>query len=93
MTDVIKRRMFGRTEICSNVESVTRENIVRVLGKALVTHNQNSLEIDYLYRYMRGQQPILSRTKQIRPEINNRVVENHAIEIAQFTSGYFLATF
>lgn len=90
MTDVIKRRMFGRTEICSNVESVTRENIVRVLGKALVTHNQNSLEIDYLYRYMRGQQPILSRTKQIRPEINNRVVENHAIEIAQFTSGYFL---
>lgn len=82
--------LFGRREILTPVESITKENVVRVLEKALTVHAANSAEIDYLYRYMRGKQPILSRTKTIRPEINNKIVENHAAEITQFTSGYFL---
>ena len=82
--------LFGRKEILTGVETVTRENLVRVLGRALATHRMNSQQIDYLYRYMRGEQPILGRVKKIRPEICNRIVENHASEIVQFTSGYFL---
>lgn len=82
--------LFGRTEILSSVEKITRDNVVDVLNKALEIHRVNSAQIDYLWGYMRGQQPILSRKKQIRPEICNRIVENHAAEIAQFTSGYFL---
>lgn len=82
--------LFGRREILTAVETITKENVVQVLTKALVVHRMNASEIDYLYHYMRGEQPILSRTKQVRPEINNKIVENHAAEITQFTSGYFL---
>lgn len=82
--------LFGRLEIMTSVDKITRNNVVAVLNNALAIHSVNSAQIDYLWKYMRGQQPILSRKKKIRPEICNRVVENHAAEIAQFTSGYFL---
>lgn len=86
----IENPLFGRTEIITPVDEITRGNICDVLSKALLVHQTNSFQIDYLYRYMKGDQPILSRTKKIRPEICNKIVENHAAEIAQFTSGYFL---
>lgn len=86
----IENQLFGRREITTPVDEITRENIVDVLNKALAVHSVNSFEIDYLYRYMRGEQPILARVKKIRPEICNKIVENHASEITQFTSGYFL---
>lgn len=82
--------MFGRRPIFSAVEVVTRENLLPVLQSALAVHAQNSAEIDTLWRYARGDQPILGRKKKVRPDICNRIVENHAMEIAQFTSGYFL---
>ena len=82
--------LFGRMEITTSVDAITRDNVVDVLNKALAIHYANAAQIDYLWRYMRGEQPILNRRKTIRPEICNRVVENHAAEIAQFTSGYFL---
>ena len=82
--------LFGRTELLTAVHNITKENVVKVLSEVLPTHTKNSLEIDYLYHYMRGKQPILKREKKVRPEICNRIVENHAAEIAQFTSSYFL---
>jgi len=81
---------FGRKEICTPVDEINPGNVVKVLTNAIAVHAINKQQIDYLYRYMRGQQPILRRTKTIRPEINNKIVENHASEICQFTSGYFL---
>ena len=48
------------------------------------------MEMEYLYWYRRGLQPILNRTKQVRPEINNKLTENHAAEIVAFKNGYFL---
>lgn len=83
-------KLFGRQEILTGVSEITRGNLLRVLSNALAIHHKNSGEIDYLYKYMRGAQPILARTKKVRPEICNRIVENHAAEITQFTSGYFL---
>lgn len=82
--------LFGRKEIVTAVEEVTRENLKEVLTQAISVYEYNAAQIDYLWRYMRGQQPILYREKTVRPEICNKVVENHASEIAQFTSGYFL---
>lgn len=82
--------LFGRKAIYTAVSEVTRDNVVRVLGKAMAAHAANALEIDYLFKYVRGEQPILGRIKEVRPDINNKIVENHAAEIAQFTSGYFL---
>lgn len=82
--------LFGRREIVTAVDVITKKNVVDVLMKALGVHSFNATQIDYLYRYMRGQQPILLRKKVVRPEICNKVVENHAAEITQFVSGYFL---
>ena len=82
--------LFGRTEILTAVDEITESNILDVLHKALGVHSTNATQIDYLYRYMRGEQPILHRKKTVRPEICNKVVENHAAEITQFTSGYCL---
>lgn len=86
----IENPLFGRIEITTPVDEITQSNVVDVLNKALAIHNVNAFQIDYLYRYMKGEQPILTRVKKIRPEICNKIVENHAAEITQFTSGYFL---
>ena len=48
----------------------------------------NQADISYLYRYYKGDQPILYRKKEVRPEINNKVVENRANEIVSFKVGY-----
>lgn len=78
------RGNFGRKVIYSSADEINEKNIVEELGKALATHWQNRREINYLDRYYRGDQPILYREKTVRPEINNRTVENHALEIVRF---------
>lgn len=83
-------QLFGRLEILTGVDEITRENLPMVLSECLSLHWWNSAQIDYLWRYNRGMQPILNRKKEIRPEINNRVVENHANEISKFTAAYFM---
>lgn len=75
---------YGRKVIFSNVKNITKDNVVDVFSKALPIHNQNRREIDYLHHYVSGDQPILYRTKDVRPEIKNDVVENHAWEITRF---------
>lgn len=71
--------------IISNRTSITTpEQAIEELEKALPVHNQNRREIDYLYHYVSGDQPILYRVKDVRPEINNKIVENHALEINRF---------
>ena len=82
--------MFGRREICTAEEKITRDNLLAVLHDALAIHAQNAAEIETLWKYTRGNQPILGRKKKVRPDICNKIVENHAMEIVQFTSGYFL---
>ncbi len=84
------RALFGRRVITTDADVIDRENVVEELGKAFLIHQMNSLEIDYLYWYRRGKQPILGRVKEIRPEICNMVVENHAEEIVTFKDGYLL---
>lgn len=81
---------FGRRKIYLTEENITAENVVSIINTLLVVHSQNMLEEEYLYWYRRGLQPILGRTKQVRPEINNKTVENHAAEIVAFKNGYFL---
>ena len=82
------RQMHGRRVIKSSVREITRDNIVDVLLKALHVHDLNRSEIDYLWNYYRGKQPILNRVKEVRPEICNTIVENRANEIVSFKVGY-----
>jgi SPP1 family phage portal protein len=88
--DTASRRLFGRKVIYTEVKEINRGNVIDVLQRALFTHLQNQSEIDYLYRYYRGDQPILYRVKEVRPEINNMVVENRANEIVSFKTGYLV---
>lgn len=82
------KRMFGRTMIMLDYDVIDSSNIIEALGKALAIFNKNAAEIEYLWQYYKGNQPILNRTKPVRPEINNKVVVNIANEIVSFKVGY-----
>jgi len=82
------RLMSGRRTIKTSVSKITKDNVQEVLFKALETHNLNRSEIDYLYRYYKGEQPIRYRVKETRPDICNKIVENRANEIVSFKVGY-----
>lgn len=85
-----EKSLFGRRKICTNQREITEQNVVEVLSSAMSTHRTNSREIDYLYDVYRGKQKILSRHKDVRPSIDNRVVVNHANEIVSFKVSYLL---
>lgn len=72
---------YGRRVIHTKKNTIDASNIVEELDKALPEHHQNAIEIEYLDKYYRGDQPILYREKKVRPEVNNKVVENLALFI------------
>lgn len=82
--------MYGRRVIYTDVDEINAGNVLSVLQNALLIHNQNRHEIKTLYDYYRGKQAIENRTKDIRPEINNKIVENRANEIVTFKTGYLV---
>ena len=59
--------MFGRKVIYSDVTEVNEGNIANILQKAMVIHNANRADMEYLYRYYKGDQPILAIVKDVRP--------------------------
>ena len=87
---VISNNLWGRLDIYASSDEITADNVVYELNTALPYHVQNLLQEDFLYWYRRNVQPILGRTKEVRPEILNIVQENHADEIVAFKNGYFL---
>ena len=86
------RVMFGRTTIFSNAEKIDRNNIVNELSQALTVHALNRNEIDYLYNYRKGMQPILSRIKTARSEICAKIVVDLADYIVSFKTGYLMGS-
>lgn len=78
----------GREVLFTSEKVITKDNLLKVLDRVLPIYEKNKNESDYLYWYYRGKQPILNRIKKFRPEINNKVVENHANEIVSFKKGY-----
>ena len=81
---------FGRKVIYTDVAEITESNVVEVLRKAYTVHLKNKIRMEYLYSYYKGNQPVLGRKKEVRPEICNRVVENRANEIVSFKVGYLM---
>lgn len=82
------RHMFGRTRIVLDYSAIDSSNLLEAFGKALAIHEKNAAEVAYLWRYYKGDQPILNRVKLVRPEINNKIVMNVANEIVSFKVGY-----
>lgn len=80
--------LFGRKQIFCDKTNIDKTNILEVLSDAYFIHEQNRAEMLYLFEYVKGRQPILDREKQIRPEINEKIVDNMASEVLEFKLGY-----
>lgn len=85
---IVHHALFGRRKILTSVDAITAENVVAVVRDAYITHLQNRSEIEYLYNYYKGKQPILNKVTTAREDINNIVTVNHANEIVSFKVGY-----
>lgn len=84
--DIVKGQ-YGRKIAYTNVSEITDANILKVLSDTIGTFNINRIAVNYLWRYKNGDQPARYRTKTIRDDICNRVIENHAWEIVRFKVG------
>lgn len=80
--------MFGRREIFTDELNITAANVVKVLEDAVDVHDRNRSEMDYLWRYYKGETPILQKSKEVRESINHRINVNRAFEIVAFKRGY-----
>ena len=81
--------LIGRKKIHTDEIAVTEKNIAAIVNDAMNgDHAVNRNQMEYLFKYERGLQPVVDRTKTIRPDICNIVIENHASEVVDFTVGY-----
>lgn len=87
-TDGQSRLTLGRKLILTDESVITADNIISVVSKAYLDHQENVLDEIFLFNYERGQQPILDRKKAIRSEINETLVENNAAKIVDTHVGY-----
>lgn len=87
-TGAVSRNLFGRRIIFSTEPTITAQNVVAVVEQAYLDHLKNRDEIQYLWDYYKGKQPILSRVREVRKELTSRIVENRANSIVSFKSGY-----
>ena len=87
----LREDLYGRTVLYTDALVVDDSNVGDILADAINDHDQNSTDIDYLYEYYKGDQPINQRTKTYNSEINNKVVVNRAAEIVDFKVGYLLS--
>lgn len=85
-----ERRLFGRKIIYADYkpEDLNSQVITKILNDVFQVHLDNASDIDYLEKYYKGYQPIIGKTKEIRPNINNIVVENNAYFITEFKKSY-----
>ena len=79
---------YGRQKIYSDAKIITAENVVDEVNRAHAVHVQNQAAIRKLWEYYRGKTNILTKTKEIREEINHKINENRAYEIVKFHKGY-----
>ena len=77
----------GRKIAYTDVDKITEDNIVKVIGDCIGVFYYNKPVIKYLWEYYKGDQPVLYRTKLSNEDITNKIVENHAYEIVQFKVG------
>lgn len=82
--------LHGRRKIFTNKKEITPENVVDVVNTAYGVHCKNRREIQYLYKYYRGEQDIRFKEKVVRQEINNKIMVNRANEIVTFKTSYLL---
>lgn len=85
-----KRILAGRKKIILDYDEVTEDNVLDIIADSVADHSKNRSEIQYLYNYYKGIQPILHKTREYQQEINNIVVENRAAQIVNFKEGQLM---
>lgn len=78
---------YGRKTSYTDVKQITTMNVVKVIGSCIKNFYRNKVAIRYLWKYYKGDQPVLYREKISNEDITNKIVENHAYEIVQFKVG------
>ena len=86
LQDLVKGQ-YGRKIAYTDVEQITEQNVVSVVGDCIGVFNYNKAIFKYLHDYKNGDQPIRYRKKVVRDDVNNPIVENHAWEIVRFKNG------
>ena len=84
----VRNQLRGRRRIYTTAKEVNRDNLLEVLSKAIGTHNINQAEIQFLFDYELGEQP-LQREKIVHPEVDIQISENAANYVVEFKKGYF----
>ena len=81
---------FGRRELSTRYEEddLNQQVVGEIIENILPLHIDNVNEINYLKGYYKGKQDIFGKVKNVRPEINNMIVENNAYHIVEFKKGY-----
>ena len=79
---------YGRREILTDATEITTENVIEEVRAAFAVHSANRSEIEKLFRHFKGETAILKKKRDVRPEINHQINENHAYEIVSFHKGY-----
>ena len=87
----LRENLYGRKVCYTDALEIDDSNVGDVLSTAINDHQQNSSDIDYLFNYYKGDQPINQREKTYNTEINNKIVSNIAAEIVDFKIGYLLS--
>ena len=72
---------YGRLKIYSDAKEITIENVVDEVSKAYALHVHNRSDIKTLWEYYRGRTKILSKTKEIRTEINHKINEKRTYQL------------
>lgn len=86
------RKILYDDYLPEDINTADSEANAKIIGDILnhvwSSHKENANEIEYLENYYRGSQPILSKRKDIRPTINNIILENNAYFVVNFKVGY-----
>lgn len=86
--------LTGRKVISTSVpeDKINLETMPGIINSAIQTHGYNKVDESRLLDIYKGLQPILNRVKEVRPEVNNKIVINNAQKITRTILGYFLGT-
>ena len=67
---------------------LNKDNVHLAVNEAMEVHVDNAREIEYLLNYYEGEQTILNRVKDVREDVNNKLVLNYANSFTRDIVGY-----
>ena len=79
---------YGRKKIHTDATEITAANVVDEVRKAYAVHCVNRADTQKLWNYYRGNTAVLTKKKEVRPEINHQINENRCFEVVGFHKGY-----